>query len=116
MALKYWVELKSWREFYPRLAGARSFCFQDEIRALEKAGLIKGGDLRNAVVVSPDGVLLTNGRPAAPDEPARHKLLDLIGDLYVLGRPLKAKIIARATGHRENAELVKYLQKHLNTL
>jgi UDP-3-O-acyl-N-acetylglucosamine deacetylase len=61
-------------------------------------------------------VFLTAGRQADRREPCRHKLLDLAGDLCVSGRPLEGKIIACGTGHRENAELVRYLHEHQETL
>src|SRR5207247_9417511 len=74
------------------LAHARTFCFFEEIEYLIKNGLIKGGSLENAVVIRDDAVL-TNEPLRYPEEFVRHKMLDIIGDLALAGRPMLAHII-----------------------
>lgn len=122
-------------EFATEFAAARTFCFLSEVEELARAGLIKGGQLDNAVVIidrhmedgeladlrkifnidekvhlSTNGIL--NGRELRfPNEPVRHKALDLIGDLALLGVPLKAHVMAARSGHGANAELVKLIRK-----
>ncbi len=122
-------------EFATEFAAARTFCFLHEVEELWKAGLIKGGSLDNAVVIidrdmedkeladlrklfgidekvtlSNNGIL--NGKELRyPNEPVRHKALDLIGDLSLLGVPLKAHVMAARSGHGANAELVKLIRK-----
>ncbi len=95
------------------IAPARTFTFYDDIEELLKLGKIKGGSLDSAVVIKGDKIL--SKEPLRfEDEFVRHKILDIIGDLYVLGMPLKAHIIAVRPGHSLNADLVKkiYSQKH----
>lgn len=122
-------------EFATEFAAARTFCFLHEVEMLRKAGLIRGGQLDNAVVIidremseneleelralfeidskvtlSTNGIL--NGKQLRyPNEPVRHKALDLIGDLALLGVPLKAHVMAARSGHAANAELVKLIRK-----
>ena len=95
-------------ESYTRdIAPARSFCFEDEIEALQALGIGKGASYENVLVI--DG----KGEPSTPlrfeDEFVRHKILDLIGDLYLAGRLPKAHVIAMRTGHTFHAEFVKAL-------
>jgi UDP-3-O-[3-hydroxymyristoyl] N-acetylglucosamine deacetylase len=82
--------------FARELAPARTFCFQDEVEAILAAGLGAGGSLENALVLSDEG-------PSRPlrfeDEPVRHKMLDLLGDLALLGARLAAHVIAVKAGH-----------------
>ena len=89
------------------IAPARSFCFEDEIEALQALGIGKGASYENVLVI--DG----KGEPSTPlrfeDEFVRHKILDLIGDLYLAGRLPKAHVIAMRTGHTFHAEFVKAL-------
>ncbi len=95
------------------IAPARTFTFYDDIEELLKLGKIKGGSLDSAVVIKGDKIL--SKEPLRfEDEFVRHKILDIIGDLYVLGMPLKAHIIAVRPGHSLNADLVKkiYSQKY----
>jgi len=90
------------------LAPARTFCFDYEIEALQKNGLALGGSMDNAIVVSLDGI--HNKEPLRyADEFVRHKMLDLIGDIYLAGKPLKAKIVADKPGHQNNIGFVKEL-------
>src|SRR5262249_36191529 len=88
------------------LAHARTFCFYEEIEYLIKNGLIKGGSLENAVVIRDDAVL-TNEPLRYPEEFVRHKILDIVGDLSLLGRPLQGHLIAVKPSHAANCELVR---------
>lgn len=123
-------------EFETEIAGARTFVFVREIEPLVRAGYIKGGDLDNAIVIydSPlsqesldkiadtmgvehhtvDGFGYINPKPLAHDnEPARHKLLDIIGDIALIGRPLKGKIIATKPGHGINTRMAKDIRRDI---
>jgi len=88
------------------LAHARTFCFFEEIEFLITNGLIKGGSLENAVVIRDDAVLTTEPL-RYPDEFVRHKMLDIVGDLSLLGRPLHGHLIAVKPGHAANCEMVR---------
>ncbi|MBI5685874.1 MAG: bifunctional UDP-3-O-[3-hydroxymyristoyl] N-acetylglucosamine deacetylase/3-hydroxyacyl-ACP dehydratase [Verrucomicrobia bacterium] len=94
--------------FAQELAPSRTFCFFHEVEHLMKAGLIKGGSLENANIVRGESVL-TQGGLRFRDEFVRHKILDIIGDIYLLGRPVAAQIIAIRPGHTVNYELTKQL-------
>jgi len=97
--------------FLEELAGARTFGFVEDIDRLKAAGLIKGGSLDNALVIGPDGVLNPGGFRWS-DECVRHKVLDLLGDLSLLGRPLNGRIRAFKAGHTLHAKFVNYLAAH----
>ncbi len=88
------------------LAHARTFCFYEEIEYLISNGLIKGGGLENAVVIRDDAVLTTEPL-RYPEEFVRHKILDIIGDLALLGRPLRGHLVAVKPGHAANCELLR---------
>lgn len=88
------------------LAHARTFCFFEEIEYLIKNGLIRGGSLENAVVIRDDAVL-TNEPLRYPDEFVRHKMLDIVGDLSLLGRPVLGHLVAIKPSHSANCELVR---------
>jgi UDP-3-O-[3-hydroxymyristoyl] N-acetylglucosamine deacetylase/3-hydroxyacyl-[acyl-carrier-protein] dehydratase len=90
------------------LSHARTFCFFEEIEALIKNGLIKGGSLENAVVIRDDAVLTTEPL-RYPEEFVRHKILDLVGDLSLAGAPLAGHVIAVKPGHAANCELARLL-------
>ena len=94
------------------LAHARTFCFYEEIEFLINSGLIKGGSLENAVVIRDDAVLTTEPL-RYPDEFVRHKMLDIVGDLSLLGRPLRGHLIAVKPGHAANCELVRRIQAQM---
>lgn len=94
------------------LAHARTFCFFEEIEYLIKNGLIKGGSLENAVVIRDDAVLTTEPL-RYPDEFVRHKILDLIGDLYLLGRPLQGHVVAVRPSHAANCELARLIHAQM---
>jgi UDP-3-O-[3-hydroxymyristoyl] N-acetylglucosamine deacetylase len=90
------------------IAPARTFGFIDEVEMLRKSGLIQGGSLENAVVLTRDGLLNPEGLRFA-DEFCRHKVLDLIGDLALLGHPLVGHVLAERAGHAVHAALVDRL-------
>jgi len=90
------------------LAHARTFCFFEEIEYLIKNGLIKGGSLENAVVIRDDAVLTTEPL-RYPDEFVRHKMLDIVGDLALFGRPILGHLVAVRPSHTANCELVRQL-------
>lgn len=95
-------------DYKKEIAPARTFGFLDEVEMLKKNGLIKGGSLENAVVLSREGVLNPEGL-RFPDEFCRHKVLDVIGDLALLGRPLIALVEAERAGHAMHVALVERL-------
>lgn len=97
------VTPESWEK---ELAHARTFCFFEELEYLFKNGLIKGGSLENAVVIRDDAVLTTEPLRYR-EEFVRHKMLDIIGDLSLLGRPVRGHVIAVRPGHAGNVELVR---------
>ena len=94
--------------FAEEIAPCRTFCFFHEVEHLMKAGLIKGGSLENANIVRGESVL-TQGGLRFRDEFVRHKVLDIIGDIYLMGRPVAAQVIAIRPGHTVNYELTKQL-------
>ena len=89
------------------LARARTFCFERDIEPLRAMGLIRGGSLENAIVLTNDGVM--NGPLRFDDEFGRHKALDLIGDLALVGLPLLARVEAHKAGHALHTQLVSML-------
>ena len=89
------------------LARARTFCFERDIEPLRSMGLIRGGSLENAIVLTNSGVM--NGPLRFPDEFGRHKALDLIGDLALAGLPLLARVEAHKAGHALHTQLVSRL-------
>jgi len=101
------VNLENYME---NIARCRTFAFDYEIEFLKKNNLALGGSLENAVVVGADGPLNPEGL-RYPDEFVRHKILDIVGDLYVLGRPLQAHIIAIKAGHYVNSRLTEMIAK-----
>jgi UDP-3-O-[3-hydroxymyristoyl] N-acetylglucosamine deacetylase / 3-hydroxyacyl-[acyl-carrier-protein] dehydratase len=90
------------------LAHARTFCFYEEIEYLIRNGLIRGGSLENAIVIRDDAVLTTEPL-RYPDEFVRHKILDILGDLTLLGRPLRAHVIAVKPSHTLNCAVARQL-------
>jgi UDP-3-O-[3-hydroxymyristoyl] N-acetylglucosamine deacetylase/3-hydroxyacyl-[acyl-carrier-protein] dehydratase len=94
--------------FRAEIASARTFVLYRDIEQLRARGMIKGGTLQNAVVVQDDGIM--NQEPLRfPDEFVRHKVLDLLGDLFLLGRPLQGHIHAVRSGHFHNLQFVRAL-------
>ncbi len=100
------------KTFERDVAPARTFCFEEEVMALLKMGLGKGASYNNTLVIGDAGPVRNKFR--FPDEPARHKVLDLIGDLYLLGRQVKGHVVAIKSGHKLNMELVKRLKGVIN--
>ena len=122
--------------FKKDISDARTFCFLHEIEDLFKKNLIKGGDLDNAIVIVEKVIdekklkdisqllgkknikvdkqgILNNIKLKYNNEPARHKLLDIVGDLALLGRPIKGHIIAARPGHKSNIEFAKILKNFI---
>ena len=93
--------------FEETIAPARTFCLKEEADALRAAGFGKGATFENTLVLGERGVM--NNTLRFEDEFARHKILDLLGDLYLLGAPLRARVIAIRSGHTLNVKLVKKL-------
>ena len=125
------------KEFFKEFSPSRTFCFLSEIEALANQGIIKGGDVDNAIVIIDKRMgkgeltelgkklnieyenlllgsngILNNRELRFQNEPARHKLLDLLGDIALLGMPLKAQVLAARPGHASNVEFVKQLKKY----
>lgn len=122
------------RQFEKEIASCRTFCFLHELEMLYKNNLIRGGDLNNAIVIVDrvvenhelENIAKMLGKPRVEvkkegilnnielrynNEPARHKLLDIIGDLALAGRPLKAQILAARPGHAANVAFARKLKK-----
>lgn len=128
--------LKNINEFRTEIAPCRTFCFLHELEQLLANNLIKGGDLNNAIVVvdkvasekelsklaaifnqpkvevQSEGIL-NNVQLHFPNEPARHKLLDIVGDLSLSGYPIKAHIIANRPGHSTNIKFAKLIKQYI---
>jgi UDP-3-O-[3-hydroxymyristoyl] N-acetylglucosamine deacetylase len=102
------VEIRVGRESFSKmLAPARTFGFVQDFEGLRRMGLIRGGSLENAIVLNENGVM--NGPLRFPDEFGRHKALDLIGDLALVGHPLLARVEAHKAGHALHTQLVTRL-------
>jgi len=128
--------LKTIKDFKSEISPCRTFCFLHELETLLEHDLIKGGDINNAIVVVDKPVTkeemtrlakvfkrdkievksegyLNNLELRFPNEPARHKLLDVIGDLALIGYPIKARIIANRPGHSSNVEFAKKIKQYI---
>jgi UDP-3-O-[3-hydroxymyristoyl] N-acetylglucosamine deacetylase/3-hydroxyacyl-[acyl-carrier-protein] dehydratase len=128
--------LKTIKDFKAEISPCRTFCFLHELETLLEHDLIKGGDINNAIVVVDKPVTseemsrlakvfkrdkievksegyLNNLELRFPNEPARHKLLDVIGDLALIGYPIKARIIANRPGHSSNVEFAKKIKQYI---
>ncbi len=92
--------LTDFAAFASEIAPARTFGFMRDLKMMNELGLGSGGRLDNFILVGEDNVINTELR--FPDEFVRHKILDIIGDLYLLGYPVRGKVTARFTGHRDN--------------
>lgn len=108
---EYTFTLKDKSDFVEQIAPARTFGFMRDIERLQKVGLAAGGRLDNFILIGQDGVVNTTLR--FPDELARHKVLDVVGDLFLLGRPLRAKVTAAMTGHSDNVRVLSFLRDRL---
>jgi UDP-3-O-acyl N-acetylglucosamine deacetylase len=93
------------------IAPARTFGFARDIGMLQKQGLALGGRFDNFILFGEDGPI--NDALRFPDEPVRHKILDAIGDLYLLGRRLQARVVANMTGHSQNIAVLKKVRELL---
>jgi len=128
--------LHSIDDFEEEISKSRTFVFFHELEPLHKMGLIKGGDLDNAIVILEKEVsqeeidriavifdkpgitthmagILNNTELRYPNEPARHKLLDIIGDLALVGLPIKGKVVATRPGHHANTSLAKIIRQEI---
>lgn len=108
---KYTYKHKDVKSYLKEIAPARTFSFIWELEALEEMGLGEGGRWGNVILIDNERVVNTELRFS--DEFVRHKILDIIGDLYLLGRPIEGKITAARTGHRHNVGLVRLIAKML---
>jgi two-component system nitrogen regulation response regulator NtrX len=99
------------QSFKNQIAPARTFGFLKDIEALEKKGLASGGRLDNFILLDDEKIINTELR--FPDEFVRHKILDLMGDLYLLGQPIRGKITANMTGHTQNCALLRLLRENI---
>jgi UDP-3-O-[3-hydroxymyristoyl] N-acetylglucosamine deacetylase len=97
--------------FRDQIAPARTFGFLKDVEMLERMGMIGGGRLHNVILVDDEKVVNTELR--FQDEFVRHKILDLIGDFYLLNRPIRGKVTAHFTGHSENIALLKKIQEEV---
>ncbi|MDP2939608.1 MAG: bifunctional UDP-3-O-[3-hydroxymyristoyl] N-acetylglucosamine deacetylase/3-hydroxyacyl-ACP dehydratase [Candidatus Omnitrophota bacterium] len=93
--------------FEKEISSFRTFVLQDEVEELKKIGLGKGASYDNTLVVTDDGVIKNQLR--SPDEFVRHKVLDLVGDMYLLGMQMKGNVVAIKSGHTLNIKLIKKL-------
>ena len=101
------LTLTSAEDYKREIAPARTFGFMKDLKMLNELGLGSGGRLDNFILVGEDEVINTELR--FPDEFVRHKILDIIGDLYLLGYPIRGKVTARLTGHRDNIALLRQI-------
>ncbi|MEW6444071.1 MAG: UDP-3-O-acyl-N-acetylglucosamine deacetylase [bacterium] len=97
------------KAFKAQIAPARTFGFLRDVEKLENMGLASGGRLNNVILVDDEKVVNTTLR--FPDEFARHKILDILGDFYLLGRPVSGRITAQRTGHSDNYALMKLMRE-----
>jgi UDP-3-O-acyl N-acetylglucosamine deacetylase len=100
------------QSFKTEVAPARTFGFVRDIEKLEKMGLVNGGRLSNCILIDDEKIINTDLR--YEEELARHKILDIIGDFYLLGRPIRGMITAHMTGHRDNIALLREIRKGMS--
>jgi UDP-3-O-[3-hydroxymyristoyl] N-acetylglucosamine deacetylase len=93
-------------QFAHQLAPARTFCLSSEVQSLRDLGLIRGGSLDNAIVLTAEGGIMNKEGLRFPDEFVRHKIIDIIGDLALLGMPILGHVEAERTGHGIHTALV----------
>lgn len=99
--------------FRKEIAPARTYALKSDIDGLKRQGLIKGGSLENSIVVGDDGVI-NKGDLRFPDEFVRHKILDLMGDLALLGMPIRGHVYSSKSGHASNVKFVRALEKAIS--
>ncbi len=103
--------LKDAEAYRTEIAPSRTFSFVKDVGQLQKQGLALGGRFDNFLLIGTEGAI--NDAWRFPNEPVRHKILDAIGDLYLLGRPLRGKVTACMTGHSDNIQLLKAIRNLL---
>ncbi len=101
-------------DFKREIAPARTFGFVKDMRMMDEMGLASGGRLSNVVLLDEEKVV--NPPLRFPDEFVRHKILDIIGDFYLLGRPIRGKIVAKQTGHTDNVAMLKLINEKMKIL
>jgi UDP-3-O-[3-hydroxymyristoyl] N-acetylglucosamine deacetylase/3-hydroxyacyl-[acyl-carrier-protein] dehydratase len=135
LGTQYTTMISLEEEFVKDFAPARTFCFLSEVEALKKQGLAKGGRIDNAIIIADRQIdnseierlkalfglkekvvvgesgILNDLKLRFPNEPCRHKALDLLGDLYLIGVPLQAHILAARSGHAANVALVRKIRQ-----
>jgi len=99
--------------FLREIAPARTFALEKDVEELQRQGLIKGGSLDNSIVVGEKGIV-NEGKLRFPDEFVRHKILDLLGDLALLGMPLRGHVYASKSGHATNVRFVRRLRESIS--
>ncbi|HPP16747.1 MAG TPA: UDP-3-O-acyl-N-acetylglucosamine deacetylase [Dictyoglomaceae bacterium] len=102
-------DFQNLQDYEKEIAPARTFGFYSEVEDLMREGLIKGGDLDNALLINEDGFVNT---PRFNDEPVRHKILDIIGDFSLLGKELKMEIISLSSGHTLHLKALEFLMEY----
>ena len=107
--MTYHFDMNSFDDFEREIAPARTYGFVDELSKLSRMGLAEGGRINNFIMIDEGRILNTELR--FKDELARHKILDIIGDFYLLGRPIRGKITAQKTGHSENARMITLIKE-----
>jgi UDP-3-O-[3-hydroxymyristoyl] N-acetylglucosamine deacetylase len=107
----YHFVLESEEDFKKNIAPARTFGFLKDMEMLDRLGLGEGGRINNFILVDDEKVVNTELR--FPDEFARHKILDIMGDFYLLNRPIRGKVTAKRTGHSDNVLMMKKLLKEM---
>ncbi|RMH15809.1 MAG: UDP-3-O-[3-hydroxymyristoyl] N-acetylglucosamine deacetylase [Acidobacteria bacterium] len=107
------IELDSFATFKAEIAPAHTFGFMRDLKMMAELGLGSGGRLDNCILVGEDNVINTELR--YPDEFVRHKILDVVGDLYLLGFPVRGKVTARLTGHRDNIAILRQILDRCRT-
>ncbi len=108
--VSYQFVMNSFEAFEREIAPARTYGFVEDFNKLSQMGLAEGGRLNNFILIDNGKVLNTELR--FKEELARHKILDIIGDFYLLGRPLRGKITAQKTGHSDNARMVQLIKEN----
>lgn len=107
--MTYHFVMNNFEDFEQEIAPARTYGFVDELSKLSQMGLAEGGRIDNFIMIDHGKILNTELR--FREELARHKILDIIGDFYLLGRPIRGKITAQKTGHSENARMVNLVKQ-----
>ncbi len=109
---KFSYTLENSEQFLKEIAPARTFGFMRDVEKMQRMGLAAGGRLNNFILIGDDDIVNTELR--FDTELSRHKILDAIGDLFLIGRPIRAKITAKMTGHADNVSVLKSLAELLN--